>query len=77
MSVVYHTHIQIEEDREAIAYEKDLASTFVLITNLMDTQAYSDRAVLKEYKEQNAVERQFRFLKQLIFKALLVRLRKG
>ncbi|MGB9851225.1 MAG: IS1634 family transposase [Moorellaceae bacterium] len=63
-TVVYHAHIQIEEDREAMAREKDLASTFVLITNLMDTQAYPDREVLKEYKEQNAVERQFRFLKQ-------------
>lgn len=63
-TVVYHAHIQIEEDREAMAHEKDLASTFVLITNLMDTNAYPDREVLKEYKEQNAVERQFRFLKQ-------------
>ncbi len=63
-TVVYHAHIRIEEDQEAMAHEKDLASTFVLITNLMDTKAYPDRAVLKEYKEQNAVERQFRFLKQ-------------
>ncbi|KYH33180.1 IS1634 family transposase [Neomoorella mulderi] len=51
-TIVYHAHIQIEEDREAMAHEKDLASTFVLITNLMDTKAYPDREVLKEYKEQ-------------------------
>jgi len=63
-SIVYHAHIEIEEDREAMAREKDLASTFVLITNLMDTKAYPDREILKEYKEQNAIERQFRFLKQ-------------
>lgn len=36
----------------------------MLITNLMDAEKYPDREVLKEYKEQNAVERQFRFLKQ-------------
>ncbi len=47
-----------------MAREKDLASTFVLITNLMDTRAYPDREILKEYKEQNAIERQFRSLKQ-------------
>jgi transposase len=63
-TVIYHVHIQIDEDQEAMAHEKDLASTFVLITNLQDTAAYPDREVLKEYKEQNAVERQFRFLKQ-------------
>ncbi|BCV20325.1 hypothetical protein hamaS1_21850 [Moorella sp. Hama-1] len=63
-TVVYHAYIQVDEDPEAMAQEKDLASTFVLITNLMDTAAYPDGEVLKEYKEQNAVERQFRFLKQ-------------
>ncbi|OIQ09052.1 hypothetical protein MOOR_14490 [Moorella thermoacetica] len=63
-TLVYHAHIQIDENREAMSHEKNLASTFVLITNLMDTAAYTDRAVLKEYKEQNAVERQFHFLKQ-------------
>ncbi|QGP93154.1 hypothetical protein MGLY_25540 [Neomoorella glycerini] len=47
-----------------MAHEKDLASTFVLITNLMDTEKYPDPKVLKEYKEQHAVEKQFRFLKQ-------------
>ena len=63
-TIVYHAYIQVDEVQEAMAHEKDLASTFVLITNLMDTAAYPDREVLKEYKEQNAVERQFRFLKQ-------------
>ncbi|NLW06837.1 MAG: IS1634 family transposase [Clostridia bacterium] len=63
-TVVYYAHIEIEEDHQAMAREKDLAATFVLITNLMDTTFYPDRAVLKEYKEQNVVERQFRFLKQ-------------
>ncbi len=63
-TVVYHAHVQVSEDQEAMAHEKDLASTFVLITNVMDAEEHPDREVLQEYKEQNAVERQFRFLKQ-------------
>lgn len=47
-----------------MAREKDLASTFVLITNLMDSKKHPDGEVLMEYKEQSVVERQFRFLKQ-------------
>jgi transposase len=62
--VVYYAYVQVEEDQQAMAHEKDLASTFVLITNLMDTEKYPDPKVLKEYKEQHAVEKQFRFLKQ-------------
>lgn len=61
---VYYVHVKISEDENAMGREKDLASTFVLITNLMDAEKYPDREVLKEYKEQNAVERQFSFLKQ-------------
>lgn len=30
----------------------------------MDTEKYPDPKVFKEYKEQHAVEKQFRFLKQ-------------
>ncbi|MGB9858768.1 MAG: IS1634 family transposase, partial [Moorellaceae bacterium] len=57
--VVYYARIQVEEDKEAMAREKELASTFVLITNLLDAKEHPDREVIKEYKEQSLVERQF------------------
>jgi transposase len=63
-TINYHANVTIEEDPEAMVYEKDKASIFVLLTNLLDTETYPDTLVLKEYKEQNAVEKQFRFLKQ-------------
>ncbi|MCL4439545.1 MAG: IS1634 family transposase, partial [Firmicutes bacterium] len=62
-SVIYRANISIAAEEEAMAQEKELASTFVLITNLTDTEKYPDVEVLREYKEQNAVEKQFRFLK--------------
>ncbi|MGB9887929.1 MAG: hypothetical protein ACPLRW_13190 [Moorellales bacterium] len=46
-----------------MARQKELASAFILITNLLDEQRYPDHFILREYKEQNTVEQNFRFLK--------------
>lgn len=61
--VSYHVCIRLSEDQEAMARQKELASAFILITNLLDEQRYPDHFILREYKEQNTVERNFRFLK--------------
>ena len=51
-------------------FVKDLkakASTFVLITNILDENVLSPGDVLREYKNQTAVELSFRFLKNLVY----------
>jgi transposase len=42
-------------------------SRFILATNLTDTQTYSAEQLLLEYKQQQQVERGFRFLKDPLF----------
>jgi len=49
-------------DMEKAAHEKELASLFVLLTNIPAQEA-DDREILRRYKEQHAVETGFKFLK--------------
>lgn len=64
IEVTYRAHIVVGEAIPEIREDmKNRASTFILITNLMDPAVYPDAEVLREYKEQNSVEEQFRFLK--------------
>lgn len=63
MTPVYYAGLQISEDQKAMEQEKQKASTFILITNLLDAKKYPEAEILREYKEQNSVERGFRFLK--------------
>lgn len=61
----YHVVISIGSKNQT-AFE-DLCrkeSTFILLTDLKDTDTYTDEFLLKEYKEQWRVEDRFRFLKQ-------------
>jgi transposase len=46
---------------------KAKASTFVLITNILDDRELSSADVLREYKNQTAVELFFRFLKNPVY----------
>lgn len=46
-----------------MALLKAKAATFVLITNLLDTELWPAHAVLREYKEQQTVEAIFKILK--------------
>lgn len=43
------------------------ASTFILMTNITDEKKLTALDILKEYKEQTAVEVRFRFLKDPVF----------
>lgn len=62
--VTYRAHIVVGEAiPEVMEDMRNRASTFILITNLTDPAGYPDAGVLREYKEQNSVEEQFRFLK--------------
>ncbi|MDO9535477.1 MAG: IS1634 family transposase, partial [Bacillota bacterium] len=48
---LYRLQFEILTDEAAIVKEKERKSCFVLITNILDQ--YSDREILKEYKEQS------------------------
>lgn len=52
-------------DRDEVAWKKavERASTFVLITNFLDSTELTDYQLLERYKNQNCVEMRFRFLK--------------
>ncbi len=52
---------------ELIADLRAKASTFILMTNILAEQELSALDILKEYKEQTAVEVRFRFLKDPTF----------
>jgi len=63
MEQVYTIRAEFSRDQEAIDTWKSQASCFVLITNLFDQNEWSDRRILKEYKNQSKVEQHFRFMK--------------
>ncbi|MHB1127787.1 MAG: IS1634 family transposase [Bacillota bacterium] len=61
---IYHARIHVGDAKTEVMNDlKNRAATFILLTNLLDPQTHPDAALLKEYKEQNSVEEQFRFLK--------------
>ena len=57
----------LEVDAEAIATQKRQAGRFVLATNLLDTKELSNDDMIAKYKEQQAAERGFAFLKDPLF----------
>ena len=57
----------LEVDAEAIATQKRLAGRFVLATNQLDAQELSNEEMIAKYKEQQAAERGFGFLKDPLF----------
>lgn len=60
----YFAHVEVlGPDQDRMKQEKEDASTFILITSLLDEHQYADEEVLREYKEQASVEKRFRFLK--------------
>jgi len=63
-TVTYRARVTVEPDKAAMGHERDLASTFVLITSLLNAKKHPDMEVLRTYKEQNVVEKQFAFLKK-------------
>ena len=67
----YGISVLITEDEAAVATLREEAGCFVLITNVLKTQAqaqaqksgYDSHAILHAYKEQHGMERNFGFLK--------------
>lgn len=65
---VYQNRFTLHPPPEAMIEERRYqASSFVLITNLLDTNIYPNEALLRGYKEQYRVEQRFRFLKSPYF----------
>lgn len=60
----YHLEVEVQPPaEERINDLRAKASTFILMTNILTEQELSASDILKEYKEQTAVEVRFRFLK--------------
>jgi transposase len=60
---VYKIAASVQRDAAAIAHRKKRESCFVVVTSLEDEEEWPAEQVLREYKEQQAVERRFPVLK--------------
>ena len=58
---------KIEVDEEKVNPERQQAGRFVLATNVLDVTKLSSEGMLREYKNQQQVERGFGFLKDPLF----------
>lgn len=61
--VGYKIEASFERDEEKIEKLLKRKGRFILATNDLDTESYTDTTMLEEYKEQQKVEGGFRFLK--------------
>lgn len=68
------THLHIDED--AVERRAKRKACFIVATNILDTQRLSDEMLIGTYKEQGGVERGFRFLKDPLFLASSVFVKK-
>ena len=59
----YRVKASFERDNSEIAMLLNRKGRFILATNDIDREGYTDQAMLEEYKDQQSVERGFRFLK--------------
>lgn len=60
---VYTVEAELDRDEEAIAEYKSRRSCFLLATTLEEDEEWTDETVLREYKDQQTVERRFPVLK--------------
>ncbi|APM37706.1 IS1634 family transposase [Clostridium kluyveri] len=67
METKFKLSLQYDINYDAFERAKNEAGMFVLLTNILDTQAMSDEDILKEYKEQVCVETNFKSLKNSDF----------
>ena len=74
--VTYQLELSLASQASALLELAWQGSLFVLGTNDLDTQALSDQMVLREYKGQQKVEGGFRFLKDPMFLASTIFLKK-
>jgi transposase len=63
----FYVRASLVENPFAIAALRQKAGRFVLATNSLDDQKWSDSKILREYKAQQPTERGFRFLKDPLF----------
>jgi transposase len=66
----------VQIDQDALAREADRRSRFLIATNVLETDKLSDEALLATYKGQGSPERGFRFLKDPLFLASSVFVKK-
>lgn len=62
-SVGYKIEARFKRKSEEMERQLNRKGRFILATNNKDQRSYADEKMLEEYKEQQAVERGFRFLK--------------
>ncbi len=65
--LMYFVQATVQQDALAIAIETRRAGRFILASNVLETEVFSDDELLQEYKAQQSVERGFRFLKDPLF----------
>jgi transposase len=63
----FYIRASLVENPLALATLRQKAGRFVLATNSLDDQKWSDSKILREYKGQQPTERGFRFLKDPLF----------
>ena len=68
------TRLHIDED--AVQRRAKRKACFIVATNILDPQRLSDETLIGTYKEQGGVERGFRFLKDPLFLASSVFVKK-
>jgi transposase len=59
----YRMDIAVKRNQEEITNRLNKKGRFILATNELDAQEYKNEQILREYKEQQNVERGFQFLK--------------
>ena len=64
---VYKLELTLVENSSIIATEKKRAGRFILATNILDSQQLSAVEIFRAYREQQAPERGFAFLKDPLF----------
>lgn len=63
----YHPQATLALNEAAVEAQQTQAGRFILATNLLDEQRWSNETILQEYKNQQSCERGFRFLKDPLF----------
>src|SRR5205814_645802 len=73
---VWYLVPKLEADQHEVAVLASKKATFIVATNILDVQRLSHEQVISTYKEQGGVERGFRFLKDPLFLASSVFVKK-
>ena len=65
-TVTYHLEVELSRLPEAISTSRQRSTRFIIATNVLD-DSFSNDELLAEYKDQQVVERGFRFLRDPMF----------